>query len=78
MPRFKRIDLLAQGPCSNVAELAPGLFGRKFSDKKMASKIEAIRQKYNFDCGPETKATISQTLDSQGSETETGKVAVAN
>ena len=77
MPRFKRIDADVQATCSNVAEMMPALFRDELGDKKMASKIEAIGQKYNFGWVPETKATISGALDSQGSETETGKVAVA-
>jgi hypothetical protein len=45
--------------------------------KKMASMIEAIRQKSYFESGLEAKATVAGVLDSQGSEPDAGKVAVA-
>src|SRR4051812_19068161 len=52
--------------------------GEEFGDKKMAPKIGAIRQKYNFDRRSQTKVVIAGTLDSQDSETEMREVAVAN
>jgi hypothetical protein len=44
----------------------------------MASKIEAIRRKFNFDSHRETKAMILESLELLRSKTEVRKVAVTN
>src|SRR3954447_11438333 len=67
MPRFKRIDLDPHRPCANVAQGAPARYRTKVGDKKMAPKIGAIRQKYNFSCRSRTKPARPGTLDSQDS-----------
>jgi hypothetical protein len=48
------------------------------SQKNGPEKIGAIRRKYDFGQRSETKNVILQTLDSQASETEIGKVAIAH
>jgi hypothetical protein len=59
------------------------LHGRQFNagkissaQKKMATKIGAIRQKSNFESCPETKAAVARTLDWPDSEVDAEMVAV--
>jgi hypothetical protein len=48
------------------------------SQKNGPGKTGAIRRKYDFGRRSETKDVVLQTLDSQASETEIGKVAIAH
>src|SRR5882757_1754579 len=48
------------------------------AQKNGPGKTGAVRRKYDFGQRYETKNVILQTLDSQASETEIGKVAIAH
>jgi hypothetical protein len=56
MPRFKRIDRLAQGPCANVAEIVVAVFEEEASDKKNGPEM-----------GPFVESRISQSVSKRKS-----------
>jgi hypothetical protein len=67
--RSQRANAAATFVCGNLD---------KAREKNGPGKTGAIRRKYDFGRRSETKDVVLQTLDSQASETEIGKVAIAH